>query len=227
MHEVASNYDEWLSKRLELLALEKEMSRQRDALAQKRQELPWLPVTKEYAFTGPNGTLSLADMFDGRSQLIIYHFMFGPGWEEGCDGCSFLSDHIDAANLHLPHHDVTLAVVSRAPFEEFQEFKKRMGWKFTWVSSHESDFNFDYGVSFRKGEPSVYNYESFVPEEDDLELPGMSCFFRDESGQIFHTYSSYARGGDLLIGTYNWLDIAPLGRNEDEIMNWVRLHDEY
>lgn len=226
MHTVTTNKEEWLDLRRELLSKEKVLTHMRDEVSRMRRELPWVPVTKDYTFEGPHGNLSLSDLFEHRSQLIIYHFMYGPGWKQGCDGCSFLSDHIDGANQHLAHHDVTLIAVSRAPYQEFQAFKKRMGWDFTWISSSPSDFNYDFNVSFKAGEKGQYNFEEFVSDEDE-ELPGMSCFFKDENGQIFHTYSSYSRGGDILIGTYNWLDIAPLGRNEESTMNWMKLHDEY
>jgi predicted dithiol-disulfide oxidoreductase (DUF899 family) len=186
-------------------------------------------VEEDSVFQGPSGEVSLVELFAGRSQLVIYHFMYGPGWEEGCKSCSFISDNIDAVNLHLPHHDVTLMAVSRAPFEEFQDFKQRMGWKFNWVSSAGNSFNFDYGVSFTeesmaKGH-TTYNYAPF--DGSYPELPGISVFYKDASGDVFHTYSTYARGGDILIAAHNWLDMTPLGRNEVEIMDWVRHHDRY
>jgi len=222
---------EWLVARKDLLTREKEFSRQRDALNAARRELPMVKVEKEYLFNGPDGKETLADLFEGRSQLIVYHFMFGPGWEEGCKSCSYLADHFDGANWHLPHRDVTLVVVSRAPLSEFASYKKRMGWRFKWVSSHGSDFNFDYHVSFTKEEEKknkvYYNYTEgeFISDE----LPGLSVFYKDEDGDIFHTYSTYARGLDPLVGTYNFLDLVPKGREEDpeSTMSWVRRHDEY
>jgi len=222
---------EWLVARKDLLTREKEFSRQRDALNAARRELPMVKVEKEYLFNGPDGKETLADLFEGRSQLIVYHFMFGPGWEEGCKSCSYLADHFDGANWHLPHRDVTLVVVSRAPLSEFAPYKKRMGWRFKWVSSHGSDFNFDYHVSFTKEEEKknkvYYNYTEgeFISDE----LPGLSVFYKDEDGDIFHTYSTYARGLDPLVGTYNFLDLVPKGREEDpeSTMSWVRRHDEY
>jgi len=222
---------EWLVARKDLLTREKEFSRQRDALSAARRELPMVKVEKEYLFNGPDGKETLADLFEGRSQLIVYHFMFGPGWEEGCKSCSYLADHFDGANWHLPHRDVTLVVVSRAPLSEFASYKKRMGWRFKWVSSHGSDFNFDYHVSFTKEEEKknkvYYNYTEgeFISDE----LPGLSVFYKDEDGDIFHTYSTYARGLDPLVGTYNFLDLVPKGREEDpeSTMSWVRRHDEY
>ncbi len=220
----------WLARRKLLLKREKIFTRQRDELSRQRHALPWVKVEKPYAFDTPRGKAALADLFDGRSQLIVYHFMFGPDWKEGCDACSFLADHIDGANLHLPHHDVTLLAVSRAPLRKIAPFKKRMGWRFQWVSSFGSDFNFDYHVSFTKQEIAkgkiYYNYEL---TEGGEEQPGVSVFFKDKSGDVFHTYSSYGRGGDQLIGTYNYLDLAPLGRNEEKGggMDWMRLHDKY
>ena len=222
---------EWLVARKDLLTREKEFSRQRDALSAARRELPMVKVEKEYLFNGPDGKETLADLFEGRSQLIVYHFMFGPGWEEGCKSCSYLADHFDGANWHLPYRDVTLVVVSRAPLSEFASYKKRMGWRFKWVSSHGSDFNFDYHVSFTKEEEKknkvYYNYTEgeFISDE----LPGLSVFYKDEDGDIFHTYSTYARGLDPLVGTYNFLDLVPKGREEDpeSTMSWVRRHDEY
>jgi predicted dithiol-disulfide oxidoreductase (DUF899 family) len=221
---------EWVVARKELLKKEKEFTHQRDALSAERRMLPWVKIDKEYVFDGPKGKETLADLFDGRSQLIVYHFMFGPDWEEGCPSCSFLCDHIDGTLAHLEHHDVTLLAISRAPLSKLEAYKKRMGWRFKWVSSFGSDFNFDYHVSFTEKEIAQgkihYNYEM---TEGGEEQPGISVFYKDENGDIFHTYSSYARGGDILIGTYNYLDLTPLGRQEKkgEGMDWVRRHDRY
>jgi predicted dithiol-disulfide oxidoreductase (DUF899 family) len=223
--------EQWLVARKDLLTREKELTRLRDEVSRHRRELPWVKINKEYIFEGPNGRETLADLFDGRSQLIVYHFMLGPGWEEGCKSCSFLADHFDGANWHLPHRDVTFAVVSRAPFSQIEPFKKRMGWRFKWVSSHGSDFNFDYHVSATEAEQAkgevYYNYgrQEFMSDE----LPGLSVFYRDENGDVFHTYSTYARGLDILVGAYNLLDLVPKGRDEnpDATMDWVRRHDEY
>ena len=225
--------EEWLAARLELLRQEKALTRQRDKLAAERGKLPWVKVDKNYVFDGPNGPETLAGLFAGRSQLIVYHFMFGPGWEEGCVGCSFLSDHLDGTLPHLENHDVSLVVVSRAPAAEFQPFQKRMGWKFKWLSSAGSDFNYDYHVSFTEEEmargKSIYNFaESDIPVE---ELSGISVFARNEQGEIFHTYSSYARGCDNLLTTYHLLEMTPKGRNEhgprQSLADWVRHHDRY
>ena len=212
---------EWLTARRQLLLHEKAFTHQRDELSAARRALPWVRVTEPYRFEGDAGELRLDDLFAGRSQLLVYHFMFADGWDEGCPGCSFLADHFDGANLHLAHHDVSLVAVSRAPYGEFQAFRRRMGWTFDWVSSHGTRFNEDFGVT-PSGE---YNYAHY--EGDETELPGLSVFFKDDEGEIFHTYSSYARGLDILVGTYNFLDLMPLGRNEDGTMDWVRHHDRY
>ena len=222
---------EWLAARKEFLIKEKEFTRLRDELSRQRRELPWEKVEKRYEFDGTDGRLPLADLFGSRSQLVVYHFMFGPGWKEGCPSCSYLSDHFDAMSIHLAHRDVTLAVVSHAPYAEIEVFKKRMGWRFPWYSSFASDFNYDYHVSFKleeRGAQVDYNYQTmeFFIEE----LPGLSVFSKDPSGEIFHTYSTYARGLDILVGTYNFLDLVPKGRDEAGLkhtMAWVRHHDKY
>jgi predicted dithiol-disulfide oxidoreductase (DUF899 family) len=221
--------DEWLVARKAHLAREKELTHLREQLSAERRALPWVEIDKDYVFEGPNGPETLSDLFDGRSQLMVYHFMFGPGWQEGCIGCSFVSDHIDGANLHLAHHDVTLLAVSRAPYAEFQAFKKRMGWKFKWVSSAGSDFNADYHVYPSEAEIAAGRYEHNYALHDLYldEHHGLSVFYKDPDGRIFHTYSTYARGADILIGAHNYLDLTPKGRNEASTMNWVRLHDRY
>ena len=229
-HEIVSEA-EWLVARKDLLNREKEFTRQRDALSKARRKLPMVKVEKNYVFDGPSGKESLADLFDGRSQLIVYHFMLGPGWEEGCKSCSYLADHFDGANWHLPHRDATLVVISRAPLREIQRYQKRMGWKFKWVSSFENNFNSDYHVSFTKEDEAknkaYYNYttDEFFSDE----LPGLSVFYKNEDGEVFHTYSTYARGLDILVGTYNFLDLVPKGRDEnpESTMDWVRRHDSY
>jgi predicted dithiol-disulfide oxidoreductase (DUF899 family) len=229
-HEIVSR-NGWLNARKALLAKEKEFSKARDALSAARRNLPWTSVAKNYVFDGPDGKETLSDLFGGKSQLLVYHFMLGPGWVQGCPSCSFLADHFDGAVIHLAQRDVSLVVISRAPLAEIEAYKKRMGWKFKWVSSFGSDFNHDFHVSFTKDEMAMgaeYNYTvSNIPSE---ELPGLSAFIRDENGKVFHTYSSYARGLDILVGTYNFLDMAPKGRDEGALpwtMAWVRRHDEY
>jgi predicted dithiol-disulfide oxidoreductase (DUF899 family) len=222
---------EWLVARKDLLTREKEFTRLCDALSQHRRELPWVKINKEYVFDGPKGKETLADLFDGCSQLIVYHFMFGPDWEEGCKSCSYVADHFNGANWHLPQRDVTLVAISRAPLSKLEAYKKRMGWRFKWLSSHGNDFNFDYHVSFTKEDAEknkvYYNYRTgeFISDE----LPGLSVFYKNEDGDIFHTYSTYARGLDILMGTYNFLDLVPKGRDEnpDSPMDWVRRHDQY
>jgi len=223
--------EDWLAARRQLLSREKELTRLRDELSAARRALPWVRVEKDYVFDTPDGPATLADLFDGRSQLMVYHFMFGPGWEQGCPSCSFLSDHIDGVNWHLPQRDVTLLAVSRAPLAQIEAFKERMGWRFKWVSSYRSDFNYDFHVSFTEdqlaGGKVDYNYDL---EEGYDELPGLSVFYKDEAGAVFHTYSTYARGFDLLVGAYNYLDLAPKGRDEAALpwtMAWVRHHDSY
>ncbi|HET6407074.1 MAG TPA: thioredoxin family protein, partial [Chthoniobacteraceae bacterium] len=209
----------WLAKRKELLRKEKEFTRLRDQLSAERRALPWVRVEKDYVFAGPDGKVALADLFAGRSQLVVYHFMFGPDWQEGCPSCSFVSDHIDAALPHLAARDVTVTMVSRAPFAKLEAFRKRMGWRFNWVSSFGTSFNPDFHVSFTKEEMAVgkveYNYtlEEFPSEE----APGLSVFYKNAAGEIFHTYSTFARGLDSLLGTYMMLDLVPKGRDEDDL----------
>ena len=224
---------EWLAARKELLKKEREFTHLRDELSRQRRELPWESIVKPYVFEGPNGKEGLVDLFGGRSQLIVYHFMFGPGWKEGCPSCSFVADGFDGIAVHLAQRDVTLVAVSRATLPEIEAFKKRMGWRFKWVSSFGSDFNVDYQVSLepgkKAGEKAYYNYEmtNFPAEE----RPGLSVFYKNGAGEIFHTYSTYARGLDILLGAYNMLDMTPKGRDEEGIsphpMAWVRHHDRY
>lgn len=223
--------DEWLEARRALLVAEKEETKLRDKIRAARQNMPWVKVDKTYLFETPQGQKTLADLFDGRSQLMIYHFMFGPDWEAGCPGCSFLSDHIDGTLAHLNNHDVTYVTVSRAPLDKIEAYKKRMGWKFPWVSSFGSDFNFDYHVSFTKEELEsgkvFYNFRETSGDDAHDELPGMSAFIRDEAGNIYHTYSDYARGGEEILTTLMILDRAPKGRNETSTLSFVKRHDEY
>jgi predicted dithiol-disulfide oxidoreductase (DUF899 family) len=223
---------EWLAARKDLLRKEKEFSRLRDELSRQRRALPWEKVEKNYVFDGPRGKETLSDLFSGRSQLVVYHFMFGPGWKEGCPSCSFLADGFDGAAVHLVQRDVTFLAISRATLPEIEAFRKRMGWQFKWVSSFGNDFNYDYHVSFTKEEQAkgkvYYNYEpTEFPSEEG---PGASVFYKNDAGEIFHTYSTYARGLDPLLMTYQWLDLTPRGRDEDRLafsMAWVRHHDKY
>lgn len=223
--------EEWLEARRALLLREKEATHLRDTVNAERMALPWVKVDKNYTFDTPQGRRSLADLFDGRSQLMVYHFMFGPEWEAGCPGCSFLADHLDGTLPHLNHHDVTLVAVARAPLAKIEAYKQRMGWKFPWVSSFGSDFNFDYHVSFTPEDLAkdkvFYNFSPTAPSDANDELPGLSAFYRNEKGEVFHTYSSYARGAEEILGTLMILDHAPKGRNEDSTMDFVKRHDEY
>jgi predicted dithiol-disulfide oxidoreductase (DUF899 family) len=249
MHNVVSR-DEWLAARLALLAAEKELTRRSDELAQRRQDLPWVRVDKDYMFETPAGTATLADLFEGRSQLLVYHFMFGPDWNAGCPSCSMIADGFDGFAVHLAHHDVTLAAVSRAPLAKLLAYRQRMGWSFPWASSPDGAFNFDFNVSFTEAQQQdgtvEYNYRrrghalDLVPAPPPVvqfasmcgtdapsyarDRPGMSAFVQ-EDGAIYHTYSTYARGLDGLWGMYQWLDRAPRGRNETGL--WFRRHDEY
>ncbi|HVW79062.1 MAG TPA: DUF899 domain-containing protein [Alloacidobacterium sp.] len=224
---------EWLEARKALLADEKAFTRQRDALSEKRRGLPWVKVEKRYTFDTPEGKKTLADLFEGRSQLAVYHFMFGPGWGAGCPRCSMAADHFDRSVIHLAQRDVTLTAISRAPLAEIEAFKKRMGWTFPWASSYGSDFNYDYRVSFTPEEMERgnfdYNYGRHGFPAD--EATGTSIFYQDAEGNVFHTYSSYARGGEGMLVPYHFLDIAPKGRDEEylrpDTMSWVRHHDRY
>lgn len=224
---------EWLAARRRHLMREKDLQRQLDDLYRQRRELPWTPVNQPYVFFGPRGQQRLADLFDGHSQLILQHFMFAPDWEEGCVGCSFQAEHVDAAFVHLQHHDVSFAAVSRAPWPKLEAFRRRMGWKFHWVSSYGNDFNYDFGVSFRPEDmargPVTFNFEECDVTSE--ELPGVSVFTRDAGGAVFRTYSTYGSGSDLLVGAYNFLDMTPNGRNENgpafDLTDWVRLKDRY
>jgi predicted dithiol-disulfide oxidoreductase (DUF899 family) len=224
--------EEWLAARKKLLAKEKQLTHQRDAIAAERRQLPWVKVEKNYVFDSPGGKKTLADLFDGKGQLIVYHFMFGPDWKEGCPSCSFNMDHTDGTLVHLAQRDVSFAAVSRAPLSKIEEFKKRMGWRFAWVSSFGTDFNYDYHASFTPEEVAKgkveYNFD--LVEFPSAEAPGISVFYKDESGAIFHTYSAYARGSENVVNTYNYLELVPKGRDEDGLyfpMAWVRHHDRY
>jgi predicted dithiol-disulfide oxidoreductase (DUF899 family) len=230
-HKVVSR-EEWLAARTTLLAKEKEFTRLRDELTEHRRALPWVKLEKTYEFDGPDGKETLASLFDGRSQLVVKHFMLGPDWSEGCVGCSFEVDQTQGALLHIQHHDVSYAVVSRAPFPKIEAFRKRMGWPIKWVSSYGNDFNYDFHVSFTPEEiatgTAVYNYSPGAHVID--EMSGRSVFYKNEAGEIFHTYSSFARGGEMFLNSYAFLDITPKGRNETingNLTDWVRHHDRY
>ncbi len=223
---------EWITARRELLKREKELVRLQDELSAERRKLPWVKVEKSYVFDTADGKVSLADLFAGRSQLAVYHFMFGPDWKEGCPSCSFVSDHFDGTLAHLAARDVTLVAVSRAPLAKVAAFQERMGWKFRWVSSADTDFNFDYHVSFSEEEQAKgkVNYNYTLMEFPSAEAPGMSIFYKDAAGDIYHTYSTYDRGVETLMSTYRILDLMPKGRDEDGLdfpMAWVRYHDQY
>jgi predicted dithiol-disulfide oxidoreductase (DUF899 family) len=250
-HEIGTR-EQWLAARLELLAAEKELTRRSDEVARRRRELPWVRVDKAYRFETDDGNASLADLFRGRSQLLVYHFMFGPDWTAGCPSCSMIADGFDGFVVHLANHDLTLMAVSRAPLAKLQTYKRRMEWNFPWASSLASDFNFDFNVSFTEEQQRTasaeYNYRSRGQAMDTAPVPGRAAgfaatcgtdaatFWRDrpgmsafalEDGVVYHTYSTYARGLDGLWGMYQWLDRAPLGRNEASPGHWWRRHDEY
>jgi predicted dithiol-disulfide oxidoreductase (DUF899 family) len=223
----------WLEARRDLLKKEKAFTRMRDQLSTERRALPWVRIDKPYVFDSPEGKKTLADLFQGRTQLFIKHFMMGPGWEEGCVGCSFGADHLDAARVHLENHDVSLVVVSRAPIAEIEAFRRRMGWQFRWVSSIGNDFNYDFHVSFTKEEvareEAFYNFENRKLQGGE-EAPGLSVFYKDANGDIFHTYSAFARGDEEIVSSYMVLDMTPKGRNEGargNLSHWVRHHDRY
>ncbi len=230
-HRVVSQ-DVWLAERRALLAHEKELTHLRDQIASERRALPWVRIEKNYLFDAPEGQRSLADLFEGRQQLMVQHFMLAPGWEQGCPSCSFMADHHDGMTVHLAHRDVTFVAISRAPLTEIKRFRERMGWRFSWVSSYESDFNYDFRVSFTPEEiaqgPIDYNYGGWPYSYD--EWPGISVFFKNKAGSIFHTYSTYGRGVEVMMGTYSMLDLVPKGRDEKDVenkMEWLRHHDRY
>jgi predicted dithiol-disulfide oxidoreductase (DUF899 family) len=230
-HRVVSG-NEWIAERKALLAREKELTRLRDQIASERRALPWVRIDKSYVFDAPEGRRTLAELFDGRRQLLVQHFMLAPGWEQGCPSCSFMADHVDGMNIHLAHRDVTFLAVSRAPLTEIERFRQRMGWRFKWVSSHGNDFNYDFGVSFTPEEVAKgalnYNYGKWPHAEE--EWPGVSVFFKDDANKVFHTYSTYGRGVEVMMGAYNILDLTPNGRDERDVeykMEWIRHHDRY
>ncbi len=230
-HPVVSN-QQWLDARKQLLARERELTHLHDQIARERRALPWQAIDKDYVFETPQGRRTLAQLFEGRRQLLVQHFMLGPGWEAGCPSCSFMADHVDGMNVHLAQRDVTYVAVSRAPLAEIERFRRRMGWQFNWVSSFGTDFNFDFQVSFTPDEKSrnevVYNYAPgpFRSEE----LPGISVFIQDDAGRVLHTYSTYGRGVEAMMGAYVLMDLTPKGRDEDDLsfpMAWIRHHDRY
>jgi len=230
-HPIVSK-ERWVAERKALLAHEKELTRLHDQIASERRALPWEPIDKDYVFDTPEGRRALADLFEGRRQLLVQHFMFGPGWEQGCQSCSYMADHIGGMQVHLEHRDVTLLVVSRAPLAEIERFRQRMGWRFKWVSSFGSDFNYDFGVSFRPEDHAKgqVNYNFRVGPFPSEEAPGVSVFYKNDAGDLFHTYSTYGRGVEVMMGTYNLLDLTPKGRDEHNAaftMDWVRHHDRY
>jgi predicted dithiol-disulfide oxidoreductase (DUF899 family) len=230
MNQRIVSHDEWIAARTAFLAKEKEFTKERDALSRARRELPWERVEKQYAFDGPNGKETLSDLFDGRSQLIVYHFMFPPEWEAGCPHCSFWADNFDPIIVHLNQRDASMVAISRAPREKLDAFEKRMGWSFKWLSSGDGDFNYDFGASFTDENTKlpVFNYGTMVPGRNDRE--GMSVFYKNDDGEIFHTYSSYARGIDMFNTAYHYLDACPKGRDEDSLpftQAWVKHHDRY
>lgn len=229
MNHTVVSQEEWLAARKTLLAKERAMTHALDALRTERRDLPWVKVEKTYVFQGPQGECTLGDLFNGRNQLAIYHFMLSPGSDHICQGCSFTADTIDAARQHFEQADLSFAAVSRASTAEIEAARKRMGWSFPWVSAMGSDFNYDFAVSFtpedRAAGRAIYNYGTPIRNSDDMF--GVSVFVKDRDGGIFHTYSTYHRGTELLMGAFNWLDLAPKGRNESGTMSWVKLHDEY
>ena len=224
--------DEWLENRRNLLEKEKELTRLRDQVSAQRREMPWVRIDKAYQFNGPQGEESLSDLFGDKSQLVIYHFMLGPGWEEGCPSCSFWADNFNGIDIHLAHRDIQFLAVSRAEFAELEAYRKRMDWSFKWVSSFGSDFNYDFQVSFTESQKEInqieYNYRNIEYIID--ELVGVSVFVKDEAGEVYHSYSTYSRGVDMLNGAYNYIDLTPKGRDETgpaENMGWLRRHDQY
>jgi predicted dithiol-disulfide oxidoreductase (DUF899 family) len=219
---------EWLEQRLALLAREKELNRERDRLAEARRHLPWVPIDKQYRFEGEAGEVSLADVFGGRGQLLVYHFMFGPDWDEGCPSCSFWADGFDGVQVHLAHRDTTMVCVSRAPYPKLSAYRRRMGWTFPWYSSGGSDFNADFHVSFEPGQVAEYNFTQ--SEQGETDLPGLSVFAVDDAGAVYHTYSAYSRGIDPINVSYQLLDLVPKGRDEAGLAwtnEWLRRHDAY
>ncbi len=233
MEHAVVSHEEWLAARKDLLAAEKTFTRERDRISQQRRDLPWELVTTEYVFDGAQGAQSLSDLFDGRRQLVVYHFMYAPDWDAGCKSCSFWADNFNPVGVHLNHRDVTMVAISRAPYATLAAYEERMGWSFPWYSSNFNTFNYDYGVSFSDADRAKghgqYNYVDLELDADDTDLPGISVFYKDDAGRIYHTYSAYGRGIDLMNTAYNYLDLVPKGRHEGEggMGPWLRRHDEY
>ncbi len=229
MQHAVVSHEDWFAARRDLLQKEKELTHLRDSVASERLALPWERIEKDYVFDTLDGPRSLAGLFEGRSQLVVQHFMLAPGWKEGCPSCSFMADHTDGMNLHLANHDVTMIAVSRAPLADIERYRKRMGWTFGWVSSFGSDFNYDFRVSFTPEEVASghidYNFGGWNMTGE--EWPGVSAFIKNEAGEVFRTYSTYGRGVEVMMGTYAMLDLTPKGRNEARGMDWVRRHDRY
>ena len=230
-HRVISK-EAWIAERKTLLEREKKLTHLRDEVARERRSLPWVKIEKNYVFDSSEGQRTLAELFEGRSQLLVQHFMFGPGWEQGCPSCSYMADHTDGMNVHLRHRDITMLAISRAPLAEIERFRSRMGWKFRWVSSFGTDFNYDFNVSFTQEERAkgeVYYNFGMQPLQGE-EMPGISVFCRNDAGEVFHTYSTYGRGVEVMMGAYNMMDLTPKGRGERDVphkMEWVRHHDRY
>jgi predicted dithiol-disulfide oxidoreductase (DUF899 family) len=224
------SHQQWVKERVAFMQKEKEFTRLRDELSRQRRELPWERVTKPYVFDTPRGRETLADLFEDRGQLLVYHLMFSPSWDEACTSCSFWADNFNGIDIHLAHRDISFLAISRAPLAKLEAYKRRMGWSFTWVSSGPSDFNYDFGVSFdpeaAKSGNASYNYGTGVSVQE--EMPGISVFAKDPNGDVYHTYSTYSRGIDLMNGAYNYIDLTPKGRDEGKrIMSWLRRHDQY
>lgn len=230
-HRIVSK-DEWIAERKKLLQREKEVTHLRDEVARERRALPWVRIEKRYVFDTPEGPRTLAELFEGRSQLLVQHFMFGPGWEQGCPSCSYMADHTDGMNVHLAHRDITFVAISRATLPEIERFRRRMGWQFKWVSSNDTDFNYDFNVSFtpeQRAKGEIYYNFGMQPLQSE-EMPGISAFYRDDAGEVFHTYSTYGRGVEVMMGAYRMMDLMPKGRSERDVphkMEWVRHHDRY
>jgi predicted dithiol-disulfide oxidoreductase (DUF899 family) len=229
-HPRVVSHEQWVTERVAFMAKEKEFTRLRDELSRQRRELPWEKVTKSYVFDGPRGEETLAELFEDRSQLVVYHFMFDPAWDEGCPSCSFWADNFNGIDIHLAHRDITFLAISRASLAKLEAYKQRLGWTFKWVSSGKTDFNYDFQVSFgpEKAKTGAAHYNYATGRKVGPEMPGVSVFSKDRNGEVHHTYSAYSRGIDLLNAAYNYIDLTPKGRDEGtQIMSWLRRHDQY